>query len=86
MLGAIIERFFTMSQKYFKYYKIYLKYIKNVSLKYFLNIAQMFYNKVNVPVLARVSMLARLNAFLGKIRKIVNVFGKKFSLLSLNIN
>ena len=33
--------------------------------------------KVYVPVLAHEPMLARLNEFLGKIRKIVNVYGKK---------
>ena len=42
--------------------------------------------KANVPVLARVPLLARLHAFLGKIKKVVNVFRKKISLLSLNIS
>ena len=32
------------------------------------------YRKVNVPVLARVPTLARMNSFFGKIRKVVNVF------------
>ena len=35
-------------------------------------------SKVNDPVLARVPILiARLNVFLGNIRKVVNAFGKK---------
>ena len=33
--------------------------------------------KVNMPELEHVPMLARLNVFLAKIRKVVSVFGKK---------
>ena len=39
--------------------------------------------KVNVPVLARAPMLARLNALMEKIRKVVNVFGKKILITKL---
>ena len=52
---------------------LYLRYKQLIAVSY------------KVRVLARVSMLARLNAFLENVRKVVNLFEKKFSLLSLNI-
>ena len=41
-------------------------------------------HKINVPVLAHVPMV-QLNTVLEKIRTVVNIFGKKFSLVRLNI-
>ena len=41
------------------------------------------WNSVSVPVLACVAMLAQLNAFLGKIGKVVNVFGEKILITKL---
>ena len=80
-----LEKFISQSVPRLPPLLYYVDMIKNM-LYYVQQIAEKTnkHQSINLSLYgANVPVLARPNAFLGKIRKVENVFGKKFSLQAL---